>query len=494
MLSPPSRRVLLVDDDNAIRKSINDYLCDQGHEIMEVSDGDKALIELARSTIDIVLLDLRMPGTNGFDILAHMEQNLPEIPVIVISGTGAIGDVIEALHLGAWDIVVKPIIEFDELEQAIQRASDRAERLRTRHLYQQSLENHIRERTQQLDTAKAKLEEQSSLQEVVFESLLSPLFYKDANKCYRACNSAFCAMAGFIQKDILEKTVHEIFSPEQARFFDAMDADVLQKNTAISQETNIVHPDGSLHHYLIRKNPMRRRNGDITGIVGIFYDITDRKRSEEHLRATLAEKDALLKEIHHRVKNNLQLVSSLLALQNEYAETSAKPLFLSCYNRIRSMALLHEELYSYEMLDRIHFSTYLEKLSLKLFGAYSDGRNIVRSLETDDVTLAINTAIPCGLLVTELVTNALRHAFPENSTGTVTIAIHKDENTIHLRIQDDGIGMPEDITVENATSLGLILVSGLIGQLHATLSIQRENGTTFDITFAEKKIYRNNLI
>ncbi len=484
MDSSSRRRILFVDGDTSVCKIIGETLADNGHTIVRVYDGEAVFAALQHVSYDIILLAVGASGTHRIELVRRIAQNIPEIPVLAVSETGLTEDVVAAFRCGAWDVMVTPR---EELEDAIQHAIARAERMRERYLDHQLLETQIRDSKQQLETARKQLEDQDSLQETVFECLVTPLFLKDANKLYAACNNAFCAMIGLPKNKILGKSVFEIFPYEQAVFLDAMDNTVLSGKTSDFQETDMVHPDGSTRHYTMMKNPLHRRNGSIGGLVGVFYDITVQKQSEYDLRASLLEKDVLLKEIHHRVKNNLQLVSSLLALQTESAEGSAKPLLLSCYNRIRSMALLHEELYGFDVLDRIDFSSYLKTLSLKLFGTYLDGRDIDCDLDTNSVYLEINKAIPCGLLVTELVTNALRHGFSGRTSGRVTIGLHKKDEHIHLHISDNGIGLPESISLEHANSLGFMLVTGLISQLRATLTMQREHGTSYDIVFTPRK-------
>ncbi len=225
------------------------------------------------------------------------------------------------------------------------------------------------------------------------------------------------------------------------------------------------------------------------GSVIVVRDITEMISSTKQLQASLCEKETLLKEIHHRVKNNLQIISSLLNLQSN---TVDNPLTLAQFqdsqNRIRSMALIHEHLYRSDDLARIDFSSYLHNLVDSLVQTYrSQSQSLNLKIETDPMLLDMDTAIPCGLIVNELVSNALKHAFPQERTGQIGIVLRheRDKRQYHLVIGDDGIGIPGDLDYQHTTSLGLQLVNSLARQINGTIALCRENGTQFDIRFPD---------
>ncbi len=172
-------------------------------------------------------------------------------------------------------------------------------------------------------------------------------------------------------------------------------------------------------------------------------DITERKRAEEQIKNSLHEKEVLLKEIHHRVKNNLQVVSSLLSLQSGYPRVeSVRDLFVESQNRVKSMALIHEKLYQSQDLANIDFSDYIESLAHHLFHSYTANPDLV-TLTTDvDVSLDIDHAIPCGLIVNELLSNSLKHAFPDERRGAINLYFHVNDTHFTLRFADDGGGLP----------------------------------------------------
>ncbi|MCA9978333.1 MAG: GAF domain-containing protein, partial [Anaerolineales bacterium] len=197
-------------------------------------------------------------------------------------------------------------------------------------------------------------------------------------------------------------------------------------------------------------------------------EISERVRIEGQIQASLAEKEVLLKEIHHRVKNNLQVISSLINLQSDYvSDKRALEIFQESQNRIRSMALIHEKLYRSDNLAQIDMADYLRDLCIYLFRAHSaQERGVALNLHVDHIYLGINTAVPCGLLLNELISNALKHGFPERRQGFVSVNMRRQSaQQVQLQVQDDGVGFPEDIDFRCTASLGLRLVNTLVGQL-----------------------------
>jgi PAS domain S-box-containing protein len=216
-------------------------------------------------------------------------------------------------------------------------------------------------------------------------------------------------------------------------------------------------------------------------------DITERKRAEEQTRASLEEKEVLLKEIHHRVKNNFQIIISLLNLQSgSIKDHELLKIFNDTSNRIRAMALVHEKLYLSEDIAKIDFTSYIRTISEDLHNTYSIGTSRPRMhIETDDIHLGIDQAIPCGLIVNELITNALKYAFPDGSEpGVIRVSLRRSgTDKIILGVSDTGVGIPGEVDVENTSSLGLQLVNVLIKQIHGTYSFSRAGGTSWTITF-----------
>jgi PAS domain S-box-containing protein len=218
----------------------------------------------------------------------------------------------------------------------------------------------------------------------------------------------------------------------------------------------------------------------------ILRDITARKIADEAIRASLREKEVLLKEIHHRVKNNLQVVSSLLGLQSRTIEDFAtRRMFQESQNRVHSMALIHESLYQSENLSEIDFPAYIDQLANHLIRSYGvDSQRVRISASIEDLRLTMDTAIPCGLIVNELVSNSLKYAFPGGRRGEVSIGMKQnEEHSIRLEVSDNGVGLPDGVSFTSTKSLGLRLVRTLADQLGAAIERGSGNGARIALTF-----------
>lgn len=242
--------------------------------------------------------------------------------------------------------------------------------------------------------------------------------------------------------------------------------------------------DGGTVAVEIGLNPLTTNEG--TFVLASIIDISERKRAEEQIRASLKEKEILLKEIHHRVKNNLQIISSMLNLQAKSIKDSrASEMFRESQNRVRSIALIHEKLYESKNLSDLDFTDHIRSLVSYLFrsyGAHPD--RIVPRVRVKDGYLGMDTVIPCGLIINELVSNSLKYAFPEGK-GEISIELLRDnDDRFTLVVSDDGVGFPKDLDFRNTETLGLQLVNTLTDQLKGSIELRSRAGTKFAITFA----------
>ena len=211
-----------------------------------------------------------------------------------------------------------------------------------------------------------------------------------------------------------------------------------------------------------------------------IIDISEQKKNESLLESSLAEKEILLKEIHHRVKNNLQIISSLIVLQEQYINNeNVSDIFKDFQNRIKVMALIHQSLYNSENLNKIDLSNYIHNLVNNLFKVYSaNSKQIKLQMEIEDIDLALDKAIPFGLIINELVSNSLKHAFSKNDNGKISVKLKKDrKNRISLDVYDNGKGFPEDLDYKNSDSLGLNLIYTMTKQMDGKIVIEKKNGT-----------------
>lgn len=238
-------------------------------------------------------------------------------------------------------------------------------------------------------------------------------------------------------------------------------------------------------------SPVRDASGAVQQVSEVIIDITGRVRAEKLIEAALREKEVLLREIYHRVKNNLQVVSSLLSLQARHlADEPYRELLAVSRDRIRSMALLHERLYRSRDLEKIDFEGYIRELAGDLFVSHGvDTERVALDIRVEDVALGIDTAIPCGLIINELVTNCLKHAFPGGRAGRLRISLRKTAGGegFVLSVGDDGAGLPEGREAASSAALGLKLVGSLVEQLGGEMELRRDRGTEFVIRFRERR-------
>lgn len=228
--------------------------------------------------------------------------------------------------------------------------------------------------------------------------------------------------------------------------------------------------------------------------VAIFDVITKRKQSEEKIKTSLKEKEVLLKEIHHRVKNNMQIISSLLNLQTKYVdEKETVDILKESQNRVKSMAMIHERIYLSKDLNHINFVDYIHSLVSNLFYTYNIKNGLIKPvLEIGNVNLNMETAVPCGLIISELVSNSLKYAFPNDMKGNIFVSLKSLGEKYELIVRDDGIGLPEKINFNKLDSLGLLLVNNLAEQIDGEIEINTSVGTEFKIYFKELE-YKNRL-
>jgi PAS domain S-box-containing protein len=295
-------------------------------------------------------------------------------------------------------------------------------------------------------------------------------------------------MFGYSRTELLGQPV-EMLLPEplranHPRLRGSFYADARSRPMGAGRDLNAVRKDGVEFPVEIGLNPIETDEG--TMVLAGVVDISDRKREEERLRAALKEKEILLGEIHHRVKNNLQIVHSLLDLQSaSISDPAAVEMLRDGQNRIRSMALIHQLLYFSKDFARVDFATFLDNLIPTLVSSYAiESDRFTISINAADGQLPLNAAVPCGLIANELISNAFKHAFPGGRLGEIRIELTRDgTDQAVLLVSDDGIGIPDDLVLESTSTFGLQLVMLLADQLGGELEIHRSTPTRFLLRF-----------
>ncbi|HEX5735265.1 MAG TPA: PAS domain S-box protein [Blastocatellia bacterium] len=287
--------------------------------------------------------------------------------------------------------------------------------------------------------------------------------------------------------DVSSTWLDAIHPDDRARLIEA--EVTVQSGGQYDLEYRIVRPDGEIRWVRDRAFPITNVSGEVYRVAGVIDDVTERKQALEQIKRSLHEKEVLLKEIHHRVKNNMQVITSLLNLQSKtIKDEQALSVFQDSQNRVKSMALIHETLYQSEDLSRINFAEYLQKLVAHVTRSYRIRPDAVRiNVNVDDVSLPIDTAVPCGLIINELASNSLKYAFPAETQGEVNITFARADAQYVLRVSDTGVGLPDGFDPDKGKSLGMKLVRMLTGQLCGRLECRNGVGTTFEIKFPEDK-------
>jgi len=364
----------------------------------------------------------------------------------------------------------------------------------------QSLEDKVLERTNQLESMnielKAEVEErilaQNEIQKALslltaaLESTADGLLVVDKSRKIITYNKIFVSMwnipASVIRSDddiaALESVIHQIKNPDQ-----------------FLQKIHEVYEDPSCETYDVielingrifeRFSKPQKVGEEIVGTVWSFRDITRKTQMENEIERSLREKEILLKEIHHRVKNNMQVISSLFYIQSSITtDEKLKEILKEGQNRVKSIALVHEELYQSQDLNNINYSDYLEKISRHMFDSYQvNSTRIKLELSHENVFITISKAVPCGLIINELLSNSLKHAFPDQRKGTIAISFSCNKDEYLLQYSDNGIGMSEDDYLSHPTTLGVELIKGLTKQLNGTIELEQQEGTMYRIRF-----------
>ncbi|MCF7915146.1 MAG: PAS domain S-box protein [Spirochaetaceae bacterium] len=264
----------------------------------------------------------------------------------------------------------------------------------------------------------------------------------------------------------------------------------IEENGFWHQDLRIDAPRGLAEWYSVMLYPVAFFN-DATHYVLILVDITEKKSSEVRLKKELDEKDILLKEIHHRVKNNLNIISSLFNLQmNDSSQNEElNGILLASQNRIHTMARVHEQLYNEDSFSYINISTYISSLVPEILNAYGSVSHIKLKIDVDEVHLPLTQAIPCGLIINELITNAYQHAFPNKQAGKITVSLELDDKQkCVLKVHDNGVGLPHNFIPQQSETLGMQLIHGLCEQLNGKIEFLQESGTIAKLVLSDPNL------
>ncbi|NQU64583.1 MAG: response regulator [SAR324 cluster bacterium] len=454
--------VLLVEDEDAHAELVSrsfEKLTDRFRLTIE-DNLRKAKAHLENSKPDLVISDMLLPDGKGTDLLGSVDQ-LPQFPMIVMTSYGNEESAVKAIKLGALDYIVKSEATFADMPRTAERA--------------------LREWDHIVNRLKAEqaLKESEEKHRMLFdmESDALALIEIDTGRMLEV-NQAFLALYGYGKEEILRmKNTDFSAEPEET------------EKATLDREKDIQlrwhkKRDGTVFPTEITANHFYYQGRDVH--IAAIRDITLRIKAEEQIKASLKEKMTLIDEIHHRVKNNMAIITSLLKLQsNSVEDNQIKEILKECQNRVYAMSAVHESLHGSENLSEIDLRTYLSKVAASTFQTYSTSPDKVKlNTDIERVPISIDHADPIGLVVTELISNSLKYAFPGERKGEITLSVKKRHNQLELVFMDNGVGMSEGLDWKNANTLGLSLIRTLVeNQLDGVIDLENKNGTKFTIKF-----------
>jgi PAS domain S-box-containing protein len=301
-------------------------------------------------------------------------------------------------------------------------------------------------------------------------------------------NDAYCETYGYRRDELIGQVFTKVLPESDRDFAFNMHKRYLEGHPESEGEWTICRKDGELRTIWVTAARVITDNDERFKVTTVT-DITDRKRGEEALEQALEDKTTLLKEVHHRVKNNLQVIGSLLYLQSHTLDDdAAKKAFNDSRLRVRAMAAVHELIYENDSLDKIDFEVYLEKLA-DIIVKSMKSQEIHTIVDADNISLEIDKAIPLGLICNELITNSLKYAFPEDYAGEATLGVRLERNlnrTITMTYEGNGIGLPADYDIDSSNSLGMTIIDSLTGQLSGNITFNRREGSGLRVTLVFK--------
>lgn len=458
-------RVLYVDDEPALLELARHYLENTGEfsvdTVQNVPDAAKAL---EMHEYDAIVSDYQMPDSDGITFLKHLRCQGNTIPFIIFTGRGQEDVVIDALNAGADFYIQKggdPWVQFADLGNKIRQAVRRS-------------------------TAERALKESEERFRAVVEDQTELISRFRPDGTFVFVNDAFCRYFGVSREEVLNHRFEIQIPREDAARVAAHLRSLSPRCPVATIEHRIVMPDGCVKWQQRNDRALFDENENLTGYQSVGRDISDLKQAEESIRTSLVEKNMLLREIHHRVKNNMQVVIGLLQFQlSSVSSPEIARIVLDTETRIRSMVLIHERLYNSDDLVNIPLEAYIRDLIDSLIYTYRTKTTITVKYNIENIQIDQPMLIHLGLLITEVVSNSLKHAFPDRETGTIHLSFRRrDDHSLILSIHDDGIGIPDACIREKPTTMGLQLIY-LLGrdQLNGNILIEGSNGTTFTFTF-----------
>ncbi|WP_048190433.1 sensor histidine kinase [Methanobacterium sp. SMA-27] len=455
-----NKQILLVEDESIEAMDIKRTLEFFGFEVPYIASSGEDAVEKALEIMpDLILMDVVLKGhSDGIDVVSKIKDL--NIPVIYLTAHSEESIIERAKFTEPYGYMIKPY-DRNELKHTIELA-----------LYKNKIEKELKESEYNL--------------RLILDSTAEGIFGIDLEGICTFCNVSAVNLLGYDNPDeLIGNNIHDLIHRPHQQGTPYMSFKTGKR--VYMEDEKFIRTDGTSFSAEYWSYP-QIKDKKIIGAVITFTDITERKNAEIEIKNSLNEKEVLLREINHRVKNNLQIIASLLHLQADSIDDKRiADILKESETRVKSMAIVHEKLYQSPNFNDINFKQYLEKLVYDILYTYGIKIGPIKvQMDIEDINLNIDTAIPLGLIINELITNTIKYAFPQNE-GTITIQLKSLTEHMEITIADDGIGLPKYIKLENPETLGLKLVQNLVKQLDGDLKLNLDNGSEFKITFKELK-------
>jgi PAS domain S-box-containing protein len=389
--------------------------------------------------------------------------------------------------LGGAVVAHTSITELKQAEEALRCAHDQLEqRVQERTVQLTELNESLRREVEERRVAETRLRESEERYRAVVQDQTELVSRLRADGTFLFVNDVFCRTFGKAAEELIGQRWVPVAHPDDVSAMEGQLATLSPQHPVVRVENRVFDSEGRVRWMEFVNRGFFGPGGELIEIQSVGRDVTERKQAEDAIRAALQERETLLKEVHHRVKNNLQVISSLLHMQSLHTpDRTSVELFRESQHRVRSMALVHERLYRSQDFRHVDFTSYIEHLANYLFRSYQINSDcIALACDVYEVHLPLDAAVPCGLLVNELISNCLKHAFPGRERGRILVELTPvNEAEVLLSVSDDGVGLPPSIEPEGADTFGMQLIVALVDQLHGRLEVRREAGTTMRVVF-----------
>ena len=487
--------VLVVEDNEEMNRFIAETLA-RDYRIATAFDGQQGLDQALALRPDLIVTDVVMPRLRGDELVRQIRARpeLAMIPLVVLTARTDEDLRVTLLREGVQDYLTKPF----SAQELCARVRNLIMVKRAREVLQKELASQdddlaalargVADHRRALQGALDALRESEERASLLVESVRDyAIFRLSPQGGVVTWNAGAERITGYTADEITGQPYSQFYPRSEARR--GTPQRELQRAAAegrLEVEGSRVRRDESTFWAHAILTALRDADGRLGGFSAVIRDVTEHRRAEEQIKASLHEKEVLLEELHHRVKNNLQVICSLLNLQSRaIGDRRALELFTATQARVKSMALIHDQLYRSKDLGTIDFADYIRSLAQNLLRSYApDPESVTLKLDLDPVSLGLDTALPCGLITNELISNSLKHAFPPGQRGEIRVGLSGNSgSTCELTISDNGTGLPADSELATVASSGLQLVAALTQQLGGALEVQRNGGTRFRLRF-----------